>query len=63
VTARHVFTGKLVLDPSGMGHVDVPAAVSKAIGRGKAPVEARIGRGEPFRGTSCRPAAAGTGCS
>lgn len=36
---------------SGMGHVDVPAAVSKAIGRGKAPVEARIGRSEPFRGT------------
>ena len=34
-----------------MGHVDVPAAVSKAIGRGKAPVEARLGRSEPFRGT------------
>jgi Domain of unknown function (DUF1905)/Bacteriocin-protection, YdeI or OmpD-Associated len=48
---RHVFTVKLVVDESGMGHVDVPAAVSKAIGRGKAPVEARIGRGEPFRGT------------
>lgn len=48
---RHVFTARLVVDPSGMGHVDVPAAVSKAIGRGKAPVEARIGRSEPFRGT------------
>jgi Bacteriocin-protection, YdeI or OmpD-Associated/Domain of unknown function (DUF1905) len=48
---RHVFTAKLVVDASGMGHVDVPATVSKSIGRGKAPVEARIGRGEPFRGT------------
>lgn len=51
MTDRHLFTAKLVVDRSGMGHVDVPAAVSKAIGRGKAPVEARIGRGEPFRGT------------
>lgn len=48
---RHVFTAKLVVDASGMSHVDVPAAVSRAIGRGKAPVEARIGRGPPFRGT------------
>jgi len=51
MTDRHVFTAKLVLDASGMSHVDVPAAVSRAIGRGKAPVAARIGRGEPFRGT------------
>jgi len=51
VTDRHVFTARLVVDRSGMGHVDVPAAVSKAIGRGKAPVEARLGRSEPFRGT------------
>jgi hypothetical protein len=51
VSDRHVFTATLVVDKSGMGHVDVPGAVSKAIGRGKAPVEARIGRGEPFRGT------------
>jgi hypothetical protein len=48
---RHVFTAKLESDASGMCHVDVPASVSKAIGRAKAPVEARIGRGEPFRGT------------
>lgn len=48
---RHVFTAKLESDPSGMTHVDVPASVSKAIGRAKAPVEARIGRGAPFRGT------------
>src|SRR5579884_741895 len=48
---RHVFTAKLVLDASRMTYVDVPAAVSRALGRGKAPVEARIGRGEPFRGT------------
>lgn len=48
---RHVFTAKLESDPSGMSHVDVPASVSKAIGRAKAPVEARIGRSEPFRGT------------
>jgi len=48
---RHVFTAKLESDPSGMSHVDVPAPVSKAIGRAKAPVEARIGRSEPFRGT------------
>lgn len=46
-----MFTAKIVVDESGMGHVDVPVAVSKAIGRGKAPVEARIGRGVPFRGT------------
>jgi hypothetical protein len=58
VAGRHVFTAKLVVDRSGMGHVDVPAAVSKAIGRGKAPVEARIGSGEPFRGTFM-PAGAG----
>lgn len=49
--ARHVFTAKLETDASGMCHVDVPASVSKAIGRAKAPVEARIGRCEPFRGT------------
>jgi hypothetical protein len=48
---RHVFTAKLVVDDSGMCHVDVPAAVSKAIGRAKAPVEARIGRRVTFRGT------------
>ncbi|HEY8088571.1 MAG TPA: YdeI/OmpD-associated family protein [Polyangiaceae bacterium] len=48
---RHVFTTKLESDGSGMSHVVVPASVSKAIGRGKAPVEARIGRGPPFRGT------------
>lgn len=47
---RHVFTAKLLLD-SHMTFVDVPAAVSRAIGRGKAPIEARLGRGEPFRGT------------
>jgi hypothetical protein len=48
---RHVFTAKIVVDGSGMGHVDVPASVSKAIGRARAPVEARIGSGAPFRGT------------
>ena len=48
---RHVFTAKLVRDPSGMTYVEAPVAVSRALGRGKAPVEARIGRGEPFRGT------------
>jgi hypothetical protein len=48
---RHVFTAKLQSDDSGIGHVDVPASVSKAIGRAKAPVEARIGEGETFRGT------------
>jgi hypothetical protein len=48
---RHVFTAKLIVDTSRMTYVDVPAAVSRVIGRGKAPVEARIGRGEPFRGT------------
>jgi hypothetical protein len=50
MTDRHVFTAKLVVK-SGMGYVEVPTAVSKAIGRGKQPVEARIGRAEPFRGT------------
>jgi hypothetical protein len=34
-----------------MTHVDVPASISKSIGCAKAPVEARIGRGDPFRGT------------
>ncbi len=48
---RHVFTAKLESDGSGMSHVAVPASVSKAIGRAKAPVEARIGRGPSFRGT------------
>jgi hypothetical protein len=48
---RHVFTATIETDASGMSHVDVPASVSKAVGRAKAPVEARIGRSEPFRGT------------
>ncbi|MGA7124080.1 MAG: YdeI/OmpD-associated family protein [Polyangiaceae bacterium] len=48
---RRVFTAKLESDHTGMSHVDVPASVSKAIGRAKAPVEFRIGRSEPFRGT------------
>ncbi|HEY1694326.1 MAG TPA: YdeI/OmpD-associated family protein [Polyangiaceae bacterium] len=51
MSRRHVFTAKLQADSSGMTHVDVPASISKAIGRAKAPVEARIGRGDPFRGT------------
>jgi Domain of unknown function (DUF1905) len=32
-----------------MTYVVVPAAVSRAIGRGRAPVEARIGRGAALR--------------
>ena len=47
---RYVFTAKLEAD-GHMSHVTVPASVSKAIGRAKAPVEARIGRGPVFRGT------------
>jgi hypothetical protein len=48
---RHVFTAKLLVEGSSMTYVDVPAAVSRVLGRGKVPVEARIGRGAPFRGT------------
>jgi hypothetical protein len=48
---RHVFTAKLLVDEARMTYVDVPAAVSRALGRSKVPVEARIGRGPAFRGT------------
>ncbi|HEY1694329.1 MAG TPA: DUF1905 domain-containing protein [Polyangiaceae bacterium] len=51
MSRRHVFTAELQADSSGMTHVDVPASISKSIGCAKAPVEARIGRGDPFRGT------------
>jgi hypothetical protein len=47
---RHTFTAKLARD-EWMTYVVVPATVSRVIGRGRAPVEARIGRGAPFRGT------------
>jgi hypothetical protein len=47
---RYTFTAKIVRD-DWVAYVVVPAAVSRAVGRGRAPVEARIGRGQPFRGT------------
>jgi len=47
---KHAFTSKLVRF-TVLYCVDVPAAVSRAIGRGRAPVVVRIAKGAPFRAT------------
>ena len=47
---KHAFTSKLVRF-TVLYCVDVPAAVSRAIGRARAPVVVRIAKGAPFRAT------------
>ena len=47
---RYSFTSKLVRFGTRYG-VDVPAAVSRATGKARVPVEVRVARGAPFRAT------------
>jgi hypothetical protein len=47
---RHAFTSKLVRFTM-LYCVDVPAAVSKAVGRARVPVVVRVAKGAPFRAT------------
>jgi hypothetical protein len=47
---KYAFTGKLVRF-TVLYCVDVPAAVSRAVGRARVPVEVRFAKGPPFRAT------------
>jgi hypothetical protein len=48
--SRYAFTAKVVRFSTLYG-VEVPAAVSRAVGRAAVPVEARLRRGAPFHAT------------
>jgi len=50
MVAKYAFTSKLVRFAT-LYCVDVPAAISKAVGRARVPVVVRVGKGAPFRAT------------